>query len=50
MSLIKKKNIFFIVFHFDFSALISLISKSIAHDFLNGIFYFQNEIDMDLPI
>ena len=31
-------------------ALISLFSKSIAHDFSNGVFYFQNKIDADLPM
>ena len=47
---LKRKIFFVIVSHFDFSALVSLISESIAHDFSNGVFYFQNEIDVDLPI
>ena len=49
LSLIKKKKYFFaLVFHIDFSGNLWFPKFIIALDFSNGVFDFQNEIDMDL--
>ena len=49
LSLIKKKKYFFVLaFHIDFSGNLWFPKFIIALDISNGVFDFQNEIDMDL--
>ena len=46
---LKRKNIFFVLaFHIDFSGNLWFPKFIIALDISNGVFDFQNEIDMDL--